>query len=135
MAAGLGEGSTPMERIPASERTRERLKTLMDGEGEVAGGRSELVRLGGALDHRVSGARRSRGRFGARLLRPWCDTGSRLSQRLPEGAAEQRRRVVADSAPQIAERAEPFRPRIRETLRGRREELGVLRWRCMHAGC
>ena len=38
-----------MERIPASERTRERLKALMDGEGEAADGRSELVRLAARL--------------------------------------------------------------------------------------
>jgi transposase-like protein len=38
-----------MERIPASERTRERLKTLMNGESELADGRSELVRLAARL--------------------------------------------------------------------------------------
>jgi putative transposase len=34
-----------MERIPASERTREKLRALMDGRSEVEDGRSELVRL------------------------------------------------------------------------------------------
>ena len=34
-----------MERIPASDRTREKLKALMEGRSEVANGRSELVRL------------------------------------------------------------------------------------------
>ena len=34
-----------MDRIPASERTREKLKALMEGRSEVADGRSELVRL------------------------------------------------------------------------------------------
>jgi len=38
-----------MERIPARERTRERLKALMDGGGEAADGRSELVRLAARL--------------------------------------------------------------------------------------
>jgi hypothetical protein len=33
-----------MERIPASERTREKLKALMEGRREVEDGRSELVR-------------------------------------------------------------------------------------------
>jgi len=33
-----------MERIPASDRTRERLKALMGGQGEAGDGRSELVR-------------------------------------------------------------------------------------------
>jgi hypothetical protein len=34
-----------MERMLASERTRERLKVLMNGERESADGRLELVRL------------------------------------------------------------------------------------------
>jgi hypothetical protein len=38
-----------MERIPASERTREHLKALMDGTGESAGGNSDLVRLAARL--------------------------------------------------------------------------------------
>ena len=33
-----------MERIPASERTREKLRTLIQGRGEAAEERSELVR-------------------------------------------------------------------------------------------
>jgi hypothetical protein len=38
-----------MERIPASERTREKLKALMGGRSEVEDGRSELVRLAARL--------------------------------------------------------------------------------------
>jgi len=38
-----------MERIPASERTRENLKALMRGRSEIADGRSELVRLAARL--------------------------------------------------------------------------------------
>ena len=38
-----------MERIPASERTREKLKALMGGRSEAADGRSELVRLAARL--------------------------------------------------------------------------------------
>jgi len=34
-----------MERIPASERTREKLKALMEGRREATDERSELVRL------------------------------------------------------------------------------------------
>jgi hypothetical protein len=34
-----------MDRIPASERTRERLKALMSGHGEESDLRSDLVRL------------------------------------------------------------------------------------------
>ena len=38
-----------MDRIPASERTRERLKALMEGHGEGSDVRSELVRLAARL--------------------------------------------------------------------------------------
>src|SRR5215467_9641851 len=40
--------STPMERIPASERTREKLKAVIEGSGK-AGGTSQLVRLAARL--------------------------------------------------------------------------------------
>ena len=38
-----------MERIPAAERTSEKLRALMDGRNEVEDGRSELVRLAARL--------------------------------------------------------------------------------------
>ncbi len=38
-----------MERIPGSERTREKLRALMDGRNEVEDERSELVRLAARL--------------------------------------------------------------------------------------
>ena len=43
MVTGLREGAPQMERIPASERTREKLRTLIEGRGEVEDERSELV--------------------------------------------------------------------------------------------
>jgi hypothetical protein len=71
-----------MDRIPASERTREKLKALMEGRSEVADGRSELVRLA-AVDHRGSAGRRSEGRVGAPLLR----TRRRPRRRIATGIA------------------------------------------------
>ena len=38
-----------MARIPASERTREKLRALVDGRRELEDGRSELVRLAARL--------------------------------------------------------------------------------------
>jgi hypothetical protein len=38
-----------MERIPGSDRTREKLRALMDGRSQVADERSELVRLAAQL--------------------------------------------------------------------------------------
>ena len=38
-----------MERIPASERTRDKLRALMQGQSEATDGRSALVRLAARL--------------------------------------------------------------------------------------
>jgi putative transposase len=112
-----------MERIPASERTREKLKALMEGRSEVEDGRSELVRQAArliieeALEAEASDALGrgyyARGALSGRGYRNGYRTGRLKSV---EGAIEYR-------APQIADRAEPFRSRICETLRGRTEEL------------
>ena len=112
-----------MERIPASERTRERLKALMGGEGESVDGGSALVRLAArliieeALEGEASDALGrgyyARGMVSGRGYRNGYRTGRLTSA---EGSIEY-------SAPQLAERSEPFRSRIREILRARTEAL------------
>src|SRR5712671_1530885 len=111
-----------MDRIPASERTREKLKALMEGRSEVEDGRSELVRLAARLiiEEALEGeARDALGReYYARGAVP--GTGYRTGRvKSAEGAIEY-------STPQIADRREPFRSRIREVVRGRTEELETL---------
>ncbi len=115
-----------MERIPASERTREKLKALMEGRSETGDGRSELVRLAARLiiEEALEGeARDALGRdYYARGAAPGAGyrNGYRTSRvKSAEGAIEY-------STPQIAERAEPFRSRIREILGGRTEALEAL---------
>jgi transposase-like protein len=112
-----------MERIPASERTRERLKALMDGCVESAGGSSGLVRLAARLiiEEALEGeAEDALGRgYYARGAAP--EAGYRNGYRT--GRLKSAEGTIAYSAPQIADRAEPFRSRIREMLRGRTEEL------------
>ena len=112
-----------MERIPGSERTRERLKALMDGDGTASDGRSELVRLAARLiiEEALEGeAEDALGRgYYARGAAP--DAGYRNGYRM--GRLKSAEGAIEYSAPQIADRAEPFRSRIRETLRGRTEAL------------
>jgi putative transposase len=112
-----------MERILASERTRERLKALMNGEHESADGRSELVRLAARLiiaEALESEARDTLGRdYYARGAVP--GRGYRNGYRT--GRLKSAEGAIEYSAPQIADRTAPFRSRIRETLRGRTEEL------------
>src|SRR5215831_17344721 len=102
-----------MDRIPASERTRERLKALMEGlaarliveegqEGETADalGREYYVR--GA----AAGAGYRNGYRTGRL-------------KTAEG-------MIEYAVPQISDRAVPFRSWLREIIRGRSEELEAL---------
>jgi transposase-like protein len=115
-----------MERIPASERTRERLKALMDGASDAADGRSELVRLAARLiiEEALEGeAEDALGRgYYARGGAP--DAGYRNGYR--RGRLKTAEGAVEYSAPQIADRAEPFRSKIRSILGGRTEELESL---------
>jgi putative transposase len=115
-----------MERIPASDRTREQMKALMDGRSETGGGRSDLVRLAArliieeALEGEASDALGrgyyERGAAPGRGYRNGYRTGRLKSA---EGAIEY-------SAPQLADRTEPFRSRLRGVVRGRSEELEAL---------
>ena len=114
-----------MERIPASERTREKLKAMFEGSSDV-GGTSELVRLAARLiiEEALEGeARDALGRdYYARGAAPGAGhrNGYRAGRlRSAEGAIEY-------SAPQIADRAAPFRSAIREIVRGRTAELEAL---------
>src|SRR5437763_3237816 len=101
-----------MERIPASERTREKLKAVIEGSSE-GGGASELVRLAARLiiEEALEGeARDALGReYYARGAAPGAGyrNGYRAGRlRSAEGAIEY-------SAPQIADRAAPFRSALR----------------------
>jgi len=115
-----------MERIPASDRTREKLKALMKGRSEASGGRSELVRLAArliieeALESEASDAL-GRGYY-ARGAAP----GSGYRNGYRTGRLKSAEGAIEYSAPQIADRAEPFRSRVREVVRGRSEELEAL---------
>jgi putative transposase len=115
-----------MERIPGSERTREKLRALMEGQSEAIDGRSELVRLAARLiiEEALEGeARDALGRaYYARGARPGA--GYRNGYR--RGRVPSAEGAIEYSAPQIADREEPFRSRIREVVRGRTEQLESL---------
>ena len=115
-----------MERIPASERTREKLKALMEGRSEAADGRPEPVRLAARLiiEEALEGeARDALGRdYYARGASPGM--GYRNGHRA--GRVKSAEGAIDYCAPQIAKRAEPFRSRIREILGGRTEALEAL---------
>lgn len=115
-----------MDRIQASERTREKLKALMEGRSEAADGRSELVRLAARLiiEEALEGeAAEALGRgYYARGAAP----GSGYRNGYRTGRLKTAEGAVEYGAPQIADRAEPFRSKIREVLGSRTEELEAL---------
>jgi transposase-like protein len=117
------------------ERIREKLRELIEGRSEVEDGRSQLVRLAARLiiEEALEGeARDALGRdYYARGAKPGA--GYRNGYR--PGRVHSAEGGIEYSAPQIADRAEPFCSRIRETVRGRTEELGLWQWRCTRAGC
>jgi hypothetical protein len=77
-----------MERIAASERTREKLKSLMEGLSEEAGG-SALVRRAARLIIEEALEAEAKNAVGPRLLRArWCARCG-LPQRLPAWPGEE----------------------------------------------
>src|SRR5437899_5203005 len=115
-----------MDRIPASERTRERLKALMEGHGEAGDLRSELVRLAARLivEEGLEGEATDAvvREYYVRGAAP--GTGYRNGYR--RGQLKTAEGMVEYAAPQISDRAVPFRSRLREIIRGRSEELEAL---------
>jgi hypothetical protein len=78
-----------MERIPASERTCEKLKALMEGRSEAEDGRSELVRLAARLIIEEALEGEARDALGRDYLRPRRNARRRISQRVSHGSAEE----------------------------------------------
>lgn len=115
-----------MERIPASERTREKLKALMGGEGETTDARSELVRLAARLIIEEALEGEAGDALGREYYARGATPGSGYRNGYRRGRLKTAEGAVEFSAPQIADRAEPFRSRIREILGSRTEELEAL---------
>src|SRR5262245_61254526 len=112
-----------MDRIPASERTREKLKALMEGRSEVADGRSELVRLAARLIIEEALEGEARDALGRHYYARGAAPGAGYRNGYRTGRVKSAEGAIEYSTPQIADRSEPFRSRIREVVRGRTEEL------------
>ena len=94
-----------MERIPASERTRERLKALMNGESEASDGHSELVRLAACLIIEEAPEGVAKDAVGRGLLCPWGGSGGAYRNGYRTGRVKSAEGAIEYSAPQIADRA------------------------------
>ena len=112
-----------MKRIPASERTREKLKALMEGRAEATEERSELVRLAARLIIEEALDGEATDTLGRDYYAHGAAPGSGYRNGYRMGRLKTAEGEIAYAAPQIADRAEPFRSRIRGIVRGRTEEL------------
>lgn len=115
-----------MGRIPASDLTREKLKSLM--EGTSAGGElgSELVRLAARLILEEALEGEAEDALGRGYYMRGALPGGGYRNGYRTGRLKTAEGAVEYSAPQIADRAEPFRSKIRAILGGRTEELEAL---------
>jgi transposase-like protein len=115
-----------MERIQASERTRERLKAFMDGKSETSGTSSELVRLAARLIVEEALESEAGDALGREYYARGGAPGAGYRNGYRTGRLKTAEGAVEYSAPQIADRAEPFRSKVRGILGGRTEELEAL---------
>ena len=115
-----------MERIPASERTRENLKALMRGRSEIADGRSELVRLAARLIIEEALEGEARDALGRDYCARGAAPGAGYRNGYRTGRVKRAEGAIEYSAAQIADRSEPFCSRLREIVGGRTEALEAL---------
>ena len=115
-----------MERIPASERTREKLRALIEGRSAIEDGRSELVRLAARLIIEEALEGEAKDALGRDYYARGGTPGAGYRNGYRPGRVTSAEGAIDYSAPQIADRREPFRSRIREVVRGRTEELEAL---------
>jgi putative transposase len=112
-----------MERIPASERTREKLKAMIEGRNEGGGSRSELIRLAARLIIEEALESEARDAVGRDYYARGAVAGAGYRNGYRLGRLTSAEGSIEYSAPQIADRAEPFRSALREIVRGRTAEL------------
>lgn len=109
-------------RVPASERTSQRLRELLNGLGEDEVG-SQVIRLGirKIVEEALEGELRDA------LGRDYYERGAEPGRGYRNGTRTGRLKtaegVVEFGVPQVADRAEPFHSKVREQLSGRTEEL------------
>ena len=117
-----------MKRVAAPERTRERLRALMDGRLGTAPDRSNLVLLAAQLIVEEGARSRGSGRGRARALQRAEGDASGYRNGYRTGRMKTAEGVVEFAAPQVRDTAEPFVSGIRQNLAGRTgalEDLAV----------
>ncbi|MCC7040333.1 MAG: IS256 family transposase [Burkholderiales bacterium] len=111
-----------MARVPASETTRKRIEAMISGDGAGVD-KSELVRAAArliveeALEEEVSDA------LGREFYERGAKSGAGYRNGYRLGRLKSAEGAIEYAVPQVSDRAEPFRSKIREVIGGRSEEL------------
>ena len=107
----------------------------MRGRSEIADGRSELVRLAARLIIEEALEGEARDALGRDYYARGAAPGAGYRNGYRTGRVKRAEGAIEYSAPQIADRGEPFCSRLREIVGGGTEAWRRWRWRCMRADC
>src|SRR5207237_9513891 len=100
-----------MERIPASERTREKLRALIEGRSEIEDGRSQLVRLAARLIIEEALEGEAKDALGRDYYARGATPGAGYRSGYGPGRVNSAEGAIHYSAPRIADRRAPFHSR------------------------
>lgn len=112
-----------MKRIAATEKTRERLRALIDGRLGTGADRSDLVRLAAQLIIEEVLEAEARDKLGRERYERTEGESSGYRNGYRTGRLKTAEGSVRFSAPQLRDTAEPFVSAVRENLAGRTEAL------------
>jgi putative transposase len=112
-----------MKRIAATEKTRERLRALIDGRLGTGADRSDLVRLAVQLIIEEVLEAEARDKLGRERYERAEGEPSGYRNGYRTGRLKTAEGAVRFSAPQLRDTAEPFLSAVRENLAGRTEAL------------
>jgi putative transposase len=116
-------GSIPMKRVSAPERTRERLRAIMDGRLGTAPERSSLVLLAAQLILEEALEGEVRDEIGRERYARAAGEASGYRNGYRTGRMKTAEGMVEFAAPQVRDTAKPFVSAIRHNLAGRTEAL------------
>jgi hypothetical protein len=124
-------GSIPMKRVSAPERTRERLRAIIDGQLGTAPERSSLVLLAAQLILEEALEGEVRDEIGRERYARAAGETSGYRNGYRTGRMKTAEGMVEFAAPQVRDTTKPFVSGIRQNLSGRTEAFVRRRWRIL----
>ena len=110
-------------RVPASERTREALRDLIEGRLVTEDARSELIRLATRLIAEEAMEAEQRDELGRDYYARGATPGQGYRNGYRRGKLKTAEGLIEYAVPQVAGREDPFRSRIAGHLKGHSEAL------------